>query len=875
MKNKLIIVLLIAALMSVLPFIAVSAASPGNAGNTAQTGNADNAGQEGGNLILNPGFEEVDGNSPHFWVSGSWAGKGIFSVEDGTGIGGSRCVCIVNETPDDSRFKQQIQVKPSTYYKLSCWMKAENAGQDNKGANLSIEGLLDTTRDIRGTSADWEYAELYGVTGSKQQTLIVTLGLGGYSSINTGKAWFDNVAVEELKEAPANVNVVNLFMPEQNRPPVDGQAKPGTWIWAVVALLVLLAGAAFIVKKSGKRTSTQSQSRIQTPTTIETDNDNQAVKLDRIDVLIMSAVTFIYAVVALVNLGSVKVPQTGWTPARPNESITVEFDKEIDISRIFYYCGLGHGRPDEGRYRIQYQKTDGSFEPLATLDKEDIFIWKTAATPDVNLKTLKIIVDKPGGTLNEIGFFEQGSTTPYTGFKITGKDVSSADAGDTGGGGSDGGKGGSVSNLFDEQDRIDYKHSYMSGMIFDEVYHARTAYEYLHGMQIYEWTHPPLGKLIISAGIAIFGMDPFGWRIAGTLLGIAMIPIMYLFGRKLFKKRFFAFCAAFLMSVDFMHFGLTRIATIDVFATFFIILMYYFMYDYYVTKSYTLDFRKSLVPLLLCGICFGLGAASKWISLYAGGGLALLFFMAKYREYSDYKVCVKKRAKYPWTNIFMKIYMYRTLLYCVLFFIVIPAAIYLASYIPDMTNPASGDGIAGMIRNQTAMYSYHSRDVLGSTHPFSSYWWEWPLMRRPLETYLGSDLPAGYSSTMTIMGNPAIWWAGIVAVFIAIYHAVKRRDSKMTVIFAAIAFQYLPWVGVTRIVFIYHFFSTVPFMILCIVYVAKIYMEKYRYARYFVYGFLAVAAILFVMFYPVLSGMEVRRDYVENFLLWFKQKWVF
>ncbi len=415
----------------------------------------------------------------------------------------------------------------------------------------------------------------------------------------------------------------------------------------------------------------------------------------------------------------------------------------------------------------------------------------------------------------------------------------------------------------------------MSGMIFDEVYHARTAYEYLHGMGIYEWTHPPLGKLIISAGIAIFGMDPFGWRIAGTLLGIAMIPIMYLFGRKLFKKRFFAFCAAFLMSVDFMHFGLTRIATIDVFATFFIILMYYFMYDYYATKSYTLDFRKSLVPLLLCGICFGLGAASKWIGLYAGGGLALLFFMAKYREYRDYKACVKKRAKYPWTNIFMKVYMYRTLLYCVLFFIIIPMAIYLASYIPYMSNPASDGGIAGMLRNQTAMYSYHSRDVLGSTHPFSSYWWEWPLIRRPLETYLGSDLPAGYSSTMTIMGNPAIWWAGIAAVGLAIYHAVKRRDSKMTVIFAAIAFQYLPWVGVTRIVFIYHFFSTVPFMILCIVYVAKIYMEKYHYARYFVYGFLAVAAILFAMFYPVLSGMEVRRDYVEQFLLWFKQKWVF
>ncbi len=97
----------------------------------------------------------------------------------------------------------------------------------------------------------------------------------------------------------------------------------------------------------------------------------------------------------------------------------------------------------------------------------------------------------------------------------------------------------------------------------------------------------------------------------------------------------------------------------------------------------------------------------------------------------------------------------------------------------------------------------------------------------------------------------------------------------MLVVFVAIAFQYLPWFGVSRIVFIYHFFSTVPFMILSIVYVIKALLEKYPEMKRLVYYYLALVLVLFVMFYPVLSGLEVPRWYVEVFLLWFKGNWVF
>ena len=837
-------------------------------------------------LAANPGFEEGEGPDAYFWKSDSWEDKGEFRWDASQKHTGQKSVCIINDRPTDSRYKQKLTVKPDTCYRLSCWIRTENAGSGTKGANISVEGLSHTSRDIKGTSVDWEYVELYGITGKSQTEITLTLGLGGYSSLNSGKAWFDDVSVVELKAAPEYENVIKLYLEEPGEKTDAGGGKGSLLIFfAVLASIAYFAcrligrnvrkpaGATGI--SSAPRTGHSSGSASATRTSLvsrlaaafgsipASGAARIRLKPDKKDYIIMSLMTAVYLIPALANLGSVKAPETSWTPAKPGESVIVDLGREASPARIYSYGGLGYERPDEGRYRIQYEDSRGGYMPLATIEKKDgdVFVWRAVNTPDVKARRLKILVDGAGGTINELAVFEKGSTAPLKGLKIVDKAVEPTDQG-------------RPENLFDEQGTVDFKHSYLSGMIFDEIYHAKTAYEYLKHMEPGEWTHPPLGKIFISIGIALFGMDPFGWRIIGTLFGAGMVPAMYLFGRKLFGGRFYAFCAAFLMMFDFLHFGLTRIATIDVYATFFIILMYYFMYDCFVNKSYEAGFRQSLRPLFLCGLMFGLGAASKWIGLYAGGGLALLFFLAKYQEYRDYRRASAKKGKKPlWTADFIPLHLNRTVLYCILFFVIIPGFIYALSYIPYMLAPGHGPEV--ILNNQAAMFKFHSHDVLGATHPFSSYWWEWPLIRRPLETYSGSGLAAGMSSSMTLMGNPAIWWAGIFAVIAAAAVSAVRRDRKMLPVFIAIVFQYLPWIGVTRVVFIYHFFSTVPFMILAIVYVIKALLEKYPAARYPVFAYLALVLALFVMFYPVLSGMEVRREYVEQYLLWFKGRWVF
>ena len=184
----------------------------------------------------------------------------------------------------------------------------------------------------------------------------------------------------------------------------------------------------------------------------------------------------------------------------------------------------------------------------------------------------------------------------------------------------------SAAALVDEQDCVPEYPSYMTGMYFDELYHARTAYEHLHNLSVYEVSHPPLGKIIISVGVAIFGMNPFGWRIMGALFGVAMIPLMYAFGKRMFKRPELALLAAGLFAFDFMHFSQTRISTIDVYGVFFNMCMTYYMYKF-IKMDLGDSLKDTLIPLGLSGLFFGLGCASKWICIYTGAALAVMFFV--------------------------------------------------------------------------------------------------------------------------------------------------------------------------------------------------------------------------------------------------------
>ncbi|MBC8080172.1 MAG: glycosyltransferase family 39 protein, partial [Gorillibacterium sp.] len=392
--------------------------------------------------------------------------------------------------------------------------------------------------------------------------------------------------------------------------------------------------------------------------------------------------------------------------------------------------------------------------------------------------------------------------------------------------------------------------------------------------------HPPLGKLIISIGIWLFGMNPFGWRVMGTLVGILMIPLTYVFAKRLFGKSEYALLAAFLMSVDFMHFAQTRIATIDSYGVFFIMLMYYYMYRYYSMNFYQDSFRKTLKPLFLSGLFFGIGAASKWIVIYGGAGLALIFFLSLFERYRQWRAAenflllpetyanTELRTELKMIRKKFARYTTRAVAWCTLFFVIIPVVIYSLSFLPLMAVPGEEKSIAHLVDYQESMYDYHSK--LKATHGFGSPWYEWPLMVRPIWFYSGKTAAApDQVSSIWSFGNPAVWWVGLAA-FIASLVLLKRKKHRgMFVVAVAFFSQFLPWVLVTRLTFIYHYFAMVPFLIFAIVFMCKHLVEKNPAFKTGVKLYAGISLLLFLLFYPVLSGMVVSKGYVDTFLQWF------
>ena len=125
--------------------------------------------------------------------------------------------------------------------------------------------------------------------------------------------------------------------------------------------------------------------------------------------------------------------------------------------------------------------------------------------------------------------------------------------------------------------------------IYDEVYHAFTAQEMAKGNVkawewwnpspkgfAYEWTHPPLAKLIMAGGVLLFGKSQFAFRFPGIFFAVGVIYLVYLLGRGIFKNERIALLSAFLVSFDGMLFVMSRIGMADISFLFFLLGTIYF-----------------------------------------------------------------------------------------------------------------------------------------------------------------------------------------------------------------------------------------------------------------------------------------------------------
>lgn len=546
-------------------------------------------------------------------------------------------------------------------------------------------------------------------------------------------------------------------------------------------------------------------------------------KLKKKDWIIIGVLILIFLVVAIYNLGTFNNPKTYHQFTDIGEDVGIEL-KTIaqDVSKIRYYTG-----PEIGTFKVMVS-TDGEvFKEAAILEEKSVFAWEDLDI-DSSFKYIKFVSTTVGGYIGEVQLFNK------YGDKLTA--VSSDDQ---------------SAAIVDEASTVPAKITNVNSSYFDEVYFARSAYEYAHGIETTEWVHPPLGKLIIMIPILLFGMSTFSFRIMGVLAGAAMIPVIYTLAKRIFKSRKWALLAGVLMTFDCFHFAQSRMGTVDTFLVLFIMLSALFMYQYIdLDKKASLKTKRN--NLLLSGLFIGLAIATKWTGLYAGLALAITFITSLI-----YRSKVKKEKEKDYKKI---------ILYVVLFFLVIPVVIYLLSYLlfPNVFN------YNGNIINQIKeMFNYHSQ--LNENHDFSSKWYTWPAMVKPVWYYVGY-YGGNIKSTIVGIGNPAIWWFGILAsIFVLIASWLKKKKEYLFILVFIIC-TWLPYMFIGREMFMYHYYPTLPFVMLAIVAFIKWITSKIKNNSFYIF-YVAVVILMFLLFYPVISGMVTNGNYIDS-LRWLSS-WMF
>jgi dolichyl-phosphate-mannose--protein O-mannosyl transferase len=585
-------------------------------------------------------------------------------------------------------------------------------------------------------------------------------------------------------------------------------------------------------------------------------NLNLDLKITKKDLITIVLLSVVFFSIAVVNLGLTQSPTTT-AQLTAGQSFYLDLGSSTNVKSMIFLLKQGAinitistGSP--GNWQ---NNSINNLWPSAT--SEDYYKWNEV-TIGLTTQYLEVNFSQAGSfptIIAEIAVIDQNN-----------QQVTIRSLNDEGSGNSN------LHNLVDEQTMVQYPSDYMQNTYFDEIYFVRTAEQYLHSQLPYEWTHPPLGKLIQATSLLIFGFNPFGWRIMGVIFATLMIPLIYLFGKKMFGTWIGGFSAAFLLTFDFMHFTMARMGTADTYVVFFSLASQLFFFIY-VKSVLDKGWKTSIIPLFFAFFFFALGFSSKWLVLYGFVGELLLLVVLRLNEVRKLK-----------SNLTSKIYAFLDHPYSVIVaFILMAIGIYFLTYIPDML---AGRSFFDVINLQGQMYIYHT--TLTATHPFSSPWYSWPFLFDPINNAVhvpvwlqSASLSNGLTSTIVVMGNPAVWWIGFAAVIgLTVYNLPKvfRKSFSLKQYFPAIFlivvffFQWIPYVLLTRVIFIYHFYSNVPLLCLASAFVISKYWGN-KWMKIAAIAYFALTIALFVLFYPVISGVPTSTTTIDS-LKWFGS-WVF
>lgn len=506
--------------------------------------------------------------------------------------------------------------------------------------------------------------------------------------------------------------------------------------------------------------------------------------------------------------------------------------------------------------------------------------------------------------------------------------------------------------------------------IFDETYYVKDAYGLLQRGYEVQWpakfdeefltgnfqvptdpsfvVHPEVGKWMIGLGIKLFGLDPFGWRIAVCVLGSACVLITARIAYQLFGSAWLATAAAILMAVDGGQIAESRTAILDIMLEFWILVGVWAVLrdqlshrrrllsaladlpaqraaaksaatsspssqtppgspttdpaapDLAATDSATTDLAPAqpltwrqrlyltfgpIYPirwwLVVAGVAFGLAGGVKWSAIYVVAVFGIFVFI---RELS-----ARWSTPGPWVS--------AAILGGGLpaFFSLVPAALvtYLVgwgSWIVHLKGWGHQPGHTSLLARLADLWAYHQQAYafhvnVHSTHPYMSNPWTWLIQWRPTVFYYEDavGLSCGDGKcirAVTSVGNPIIWWVGIVALILVLASLCLRGEWRAGFIVAGYCGTYLPWLQYSdRTIFTFYTVVICPFVVLAVTYLIGVMMGKMHlhlqpnasqsrgevpapqvtptWVDATGFALVIVCVVVAIFFYPVWTGMAI------------------
>ncbi|WP_394278731.1 dolichyl-phosphate-mannose--protein mannosyltransferase [Microbacterium sp.] len=416
--------------------------------------------------------------------------------------------------------------------------------------------------------------------------------------------------------------------------------------------------------------------------------------------------------------------------------------------------------------------------------------------------------------------------------------------------------------------------------------------------------HPPLGKYLIGAGMALFGPDStFGWRVAVAVAGTAAVLLVYLIAKQLSGSIAFASIAGGLMAIDGLAIVMSRVAILDIILTAFVLLGFWFiLFD----RRRHLDRLAAVIVarsgpvtaeslpwsrwgpmlwnrpwLVAAGVAFGAASAVKW-----SGAWVLAAF-------GIYTVVTDALARRRLGVHFWPVDAVRQGVASFLLLVPVALVVYLASWAGWLATDGGygrqavdGDPASGWLSwvplSLQNLWNYHqtiyaSTATITTAHPYASPAWQWPLLIRPTSMYAGNTADGvdgcasahGCIEVLYSMPNPLIWWGGIAASLWLVYRFAVARSWRYGVVLVGLGATYLPWLLYSeRTIFQFYTVLMLPFLILALTFTLReiagarhAEANRRRSGQRVVLTVLVVVTLLSAFWYPLWSAMRVPYEF--------------